>query len=127
MNMRDHDHTERYAFKLLVEGNMFGEISLLYNCLRTASVISKNYNTMGCITENKFKDLVGEYPELKVMLQKHVFTYHEPKKQFYYKNLLQVEYFKGLSIANFHQVYFRFEPIYLDPADVLLYDGDDTN
>jgi CRP-like cAMP-binding protein len=127
VDMVDHDRTERHAFKILVEGNMFGEISLLYNCPRTASIVSKNYNTMGCILDQRFKDLVGEYPELKMMLEKHVFTYMEPKKMFYYKNLLKVEYFKGISTDIFHKLFFRFEPIALDPGDVLLYEGDETN
>lgn len=127
VDMMDHDRKERHAFKLLVEGNMFGEISLLYNCPRTASIISKNYNTMGSIVESKLKDLLGEYPELKIMLEKNVFTYNEPKKNFYFQNLLKVDYFKGISLQNFHKLFFRFEPITLDPGDVLLYEGDDTN
>lgn len=42
-----NQHQETYmAEKLLVEGQHFGEIGLLYQCKRTASVISRNYLTI---------------------------------------------------------------------------------
>lgn len=62
--MIDYNRNERKAFKLLVEGNMFGEISLIYDTPRTASVYSKNYNTMGCILDKRFKELTEDFPEL---------------------------------------------------------------
>lgn len=34
------------AYKLLVEGDHFGEIGVVYDCCRTATIVSRNYNTM---------------------------------------------------------------------------------
>ena len=38
VNIREHDRKEKIAVRVLCEGHHFGEISLLYNCPRTASI-----------------------------------------------------------------------------------------
>ena len=51
VNIRDTQGKEHEAYKLLTEGDHFGEISLLYGCPVTASVIAMNYNTFGVVSE----------------------------------------------------------------------------
>ena len=85
VNMVDYNRNTRTAFKLLVDGNMFGELAIIYNCTRTASIVSKNYNTLGFIDQKGFKDLTNDYPQILDMMKKHIYTYNEPRKQFYYK------------------------------------------
>ena len=46
VNIRDTNREELVAVKLLVEGDHFGEIGVLYECRRTATIVSRNYNTM---------------------------------------------------------------------------------
>jgi hypothetical protein len=36
---------------------------MIYKCRRTASVISRNYNTLAILSEENFKNLIAEYPE----------------------------------------------------------------
>ena len=50
VNIRNVDREELVAVRLLVEGDHFGEIGVVYGCRRTASVISRNYNTMASLT-----------------------------------------------------------------------------
>jgi CRP-like cAMP-binding protein len=50
VNIRDPSREELVAVRLLVEGDHFGEIGVVYGCRRTASVISRNYNTMASLT-----------------------------------------------------------------------------
>lgn len=49
INIRDERRNVLVAEKLLVEGDHFGEISVIYGCKRTATVVSRNYNTMASI------------------------------------------------------------------------------
>ena len=42
----------------LDEGEHFGEIQIIYNSPRTASVISMNYNTFGTMNWNGYKRLI---------------------------------------------------------------------
>jgi CRP-like cAMP-binding protein len=47
VNVYDHHRTfEHVAVRLLIEGDFFGEISYLYGCKRTSTVVSRNFNTM---------------------------------------------------------------------------------
>ena len=41
---------EYLSENILDEGSHFGEISMIYNCPRTATVISRTYNTLGKLT-----------------------------------------------------------------------------
>ena len=51
VNIIDNQGIEHIAYKLVVEGDHFGEVSLLYKCASTASVISRNYNTLSFLDQ----------------------------------------------------------------------------
>jgi len=76
------ERKEEAPIKILKEGDLFGEISMIYKCRRSATVISRNYNTMAKLTENSFKSLVSEYPEFLKFLKAHLQTYRDKKKLF---------------------------------------------
>ena len=42
--IENDNHVKRFVKELKI-GSMFGEISLVYDCKRTASILSKNYCT----------------------------------------------------------------------------------
>jgi len=64
VKLMDSRGREAADHKLLSEGMHFGEISAIYNCPRTATVISRNFNTMGRVSYIRYRDLVNEYPDL---------------------------------------------------------------
>ena len=51
LNVMALDDFEHVAYKLLNEGNHFGEISLVYGCRAQATVMSRNYNTLAIISK----------------------------------------------------------------------------
>ena len=46
INIKDEKGNEYISEKILIEGDHFGEVAMIYQCKRTASVVSRNYNTM---------------------------------------------------------------------------------
>ena len=46
----------------LYGGDHFGEISMLYNCRRSATVIASNYCTLARLSPGDFKDIASKYP-----------------------------------------------------------------
>jgi CRP-like cAMP-binding protein len=59
------DEKKREQFvRTLKPGALFGEISLLYNCRRTAKIVSKNYCTMARFNLATFKELTQKFPEV---------------------------------------------------------------
>jgi CRP-like cAMP-binding protein len=75
VNLRDHNNNYHLAIKLLVEGDLFGEISLLYNCSNTSEVISRNYNTIARISKPRLRMVFNEHPIFKKYLKRHSIRY----------------------------------------------------
>lgn len=69
VNIRDKDRKILVAKKLLVEGDHFGEIGIVFGCRRTATIISRNYNTMAIISSAHYKDLINEIPIYETALK----------------------------------------------------------
>jgi len=82
VNIIDNNRETYTGHRLLVEGDHFGEIGLIYDCNRTASVQSRNYNTMATISKQSFKDLMNEMPQLLISLKRHVYRYSDPMKTY---------------------------------------------
>ena len=59
IDVRDQNAVDHLAIRLLVEGDHFGELSLLYRCPRTCSVISRNYNTMARLRYLHFREVTN--------------------------------------------------------------------
>lgn len=57
-----------------------------------------------------YKDIIGEYPELEIILKKHIFSYKGTRKIFIYKILMQIEYLRNISYEVFHNIFmYNFE------------------
>ena len=80
------------ACKLLIEGSHFGEISMLFQCKRTASIWSRNYNTIACLSKYKFNELVFYFPDYRKCLLKSIYKYKYSKKTFIGNVAKRVEY-----------------------------------
>jgi F-box/leucine-rich repeat protein 7 len=48
----DEKRVNQKNVRLLTEGSHFGEIGVIYNCVRTASITSRNYNTMAILSRD---------------------------------------------------------------------------
>ena len=51
----------------------FGEVSLVYDSVRTATVTSKNYCTLGKLHLNVLYDVCLNFPFFKQALMKHIY------------------------------------------------------
>ncbi len=51
VSVRDEKRVEHNKIRILNEGDHFGEISMIYKCRRTATVLAGNYNTMAILGE----------------------------------------------------------------------------
>jgi len=77
VNIKDQNGILHVAINLLVEGDHFGEVSLIYKIKRTATVISRNYNTMARMSYPKFRELVYTFPEYLKLLKINTFYYND--------------------------------------------------
>jgi CRP-like cAMP-binding protein len=94
VNIKDTRGQEHSAVKLLTEGDYFGEIALIYSCPRTASVQSRNYNTMARISYHQYREIVNEFPEFLKVLKRHIQTYKDITQNFLQEMILRLPFVK---------------------------------
>jgi len=93
VNVVDQNEHLIENIRLLVEGDHFGEIALLYpGCKRTCTVISRNYNTMATLDHYGLRALTSDYPEYKKLLSKNIHKYDDPKLTFLKKMMTKLKY-----------------------------------
>jgi len=68
--------------RLLVEGDHFGEIAMVYGCARTCPINSRNYNTMASLTYNRYRMLRTDYPSFDHAIKSYIFKYTGPRITF---------------------------------------------
>jgi CRP-like cAMP-binding protein len=89
-------------------GDHFGEIAVLYNCPRSATVLADNYSTLAKLSTSAFKDITSRYPVYLKHLKDQVFLYDDPIKLFLTTYLKKIHYLKKLDDNAFHEVLFAF-------------------
>jgi CRP-like cAMP-binding protein len=94
---------------LLVKSDHFGEISCLFNCPRTATVIGMNYNIMATLSKPSFKQLTSDYPELKLQLLRNIYRLKDSYKDFMYNIFYRIQFFRDLKVDLFHQMIYSFK------------------
>ena len=67
--VNDEKRRKRYV-DLIRSGQHFGEIALLYNTLRTATIRSRNYSAIAVLHKEYFEELRINYPEVIKKLKK---------------------------------------------------------
>ena len=77
VNIKDQMGNEIVAIRLLSEGDFFGEIGMIYNSIRSATVISRNYNTFSRFDYSQYSDLVNEFPEFESDLKQHIYNFND--------------------------------------------------
>jgi CRP-like cAMP-binding protein len=103
---------------------------LLYNVPTTATVVSRNYNTMATLGKQHFLDLLNEIPDYKTHLRRHIYAYQDPNKENIKNIVTRIPYFgpKFLNKHLFHTIIYNFiTKYYLKDMVILREQQDDCN
>mmetsp|Transcript_17298 Transcript_17298/g.31132 ORF Transcript_17298/g.31132 Transcript_17298/m.31132 type:complete len:849 (+) Transcript_17298:1305-3851(+) len=82
--------------RYLRPGDYFGELGLIYDTKRTASVITSMYSNVAKIEKNDFKRLMKNFPEVCERLKARITEYKDPYRCFLKNCLSRIAYLKGL-------------------------------
>jgi CRP-like cAMP-binding protein len=66
--------------KNLRPGDYFGEISMIFGCKRTATVLSSKYSTLAMLSKVHYKEILIEFPNLQNILKKTIYSYNDRMK-----------------------------------------------
>jgi CRP-like cAMP-binding protein len=92
VNITDQYGQDHYCIRLLDEGDFFGEIGMIYGCKRTATVVSRNYNTFSRIAYIQYREVVNEFPDFKNAMKINVFSYKDVFAIFLRELVMQLPY-----------------------------------
>ena len=81
---------------MLKPGQHFGEIALLTNSKRTATIQTKNYSTIGMVSQDNFNELLHIFPDIKKKLNDSLVHYQDKYKQWLKSQILKISYFQRL-------------------------------
>jgi len=82
----------------LNQGDYFGEVALIFNCKRTATIISTNYCTFAKIEKQLY--LKSQQSFLNTVKSQTI-NYIDKSKKFKIKLLKQIEYFESYDLEDF--------------------------
>jgi phosphoenolpyruvate synthase/pyruvate phosphate dikinase len=97
----------------LFDFDMFGEVSMVYGCKRTCSVVSKNYCTLATISRPDYIELKRNInlSNFEAQLKKNMCFYDDPLKLFIEYELNKIEYFRDLSPITKNDIIFSMEQL----------------
>ncbi|CAI2361123.1 unnamed protein product [Moneuplotes crassus] len=72
-------HSDECHVKNLSIGEYFGEVAILKNCKRTATVKSKNFSTFTGLNKNAFINVLERYPDIKNDMNNHIASNYNDK------------------------------------------------
>lgn len=68
--------------KVLLAGDHFGELSMIFKCRRTSTVVCKNYITMAQMQYGHYREVVNEFPHFQKLLVQKTYDYMDPNRNF---------------------------------------------
>ena len=109
---------------LLDEGDHFGEISLAHKCRRTATVISRSYNTLGKLSYLHYREVAYEFPELAEIIRQYIQTYDDSQTIFRLESLKKIELLSSkLTQSEHHETIYKFKKRNFKPGEIIIKAG----
>jgi CRP-like cAMP-binding protein len=93
----------------LGKGAHFGEVGLVYNTPRTATIESIGYCTIAMLLKKDYEAAVSRFPQLVEKLRKTTVSYDDPWKKFLLETLSLADYFTALPPDVFQELAYIME------------------
>lgn len=101
---------------------------MIYKCKRTATIVSRNYNTMARISYPKFREVALNYPFYQILLKRQVFDYKDDKLMYLRSQIRKIPFFKtNLPKKILHDMIFGMEAKMYEKGQIILKELDSIN
>ena len=113
--------------KTLKQGSIFGEVAIITQNHRTATIRSKYYCTLAKINADVFKNICYDNEGFYKKLKENMKYYNDPWKKFMKKLLKQNSYFQFLGTSILDELQYRFIYKQYTKQDTILKTGEKVN
>ena len=110
--------------RTLYPGDYFGEIAILYDSKRSASVTSTNYTTLGLMSENDLLNIFEVYPFFRHELIQRTIRYDDDLKVFLESAMRSIDYLKGVPDDVICKIVFSMTFAKFDKGSKIFQDGE---
>ena len=114
---------EDMRVKTLGDNTYFGEIALVHDSVRTASVTCTNYCTLGKIKLELLWDLCVSYSFFRNALMTSIHQYDDPTKIFLHTILRDIPYLHDAGEETISAICFSMKQDFLEPGALLYTPG----
>lgn len=90
------ENSREKPYRSLQDGEHFGEIGLIYNCKRTATVESANYGTLAMLNKQSYIELQKSFENIVKLFKEQICLYDDEVKIFLEMACEKIDYFRGL-------------------------------
>ena len=111
--------------RVLQDGDHFGEISMIYNCKRSATVESCNYGTLAALKKENFLELQNStFENIIEVFKKQICLYDDEVKMFLAFAMEKISYFKYLKLMTKQEIFHSMERVTYEKDALLCKKGD---
>lgn len=82
----------------LYDGGHFGEIGMLFDCKRTATVESQGYGQLALLRKSAYTELTKTFENMTMAWKQQIFKYNDEVTNFIALELEKIRYFRNLSL-----------------------------
>ncbi|MFS8159902.1 MAG: cyclic nucleotide-binding domain-containing protein [Candidatus Roizmanbacteria bacterium] len=111
----------------LTKGNYFGEISMLTEMKRTATVRAREYCTLACISKEDFTKTYEEFPQIYLNFKGRIKEYTDPDFNYRRQMLKTIPYFRNLDDDTLQELIYLMRQSKYDPNTLIIKRGDVTD
>ena len=112
---------------VLKAGDLFGEVAIINNSKRTATVKSNNYSTLAFLHISMFTVIFEKHPEALKNLKERRKLYQDDWKRFLVSNLKCIDYLKEATDDFLEDLYYELKDETFEGDKVIFKAGDDIN
>jgi len=107
----------------LIDGNHFGEIGMLFDSKRTATVRSENYGTLAILKKSHFTELTKTFESFSNLFKKQIFKYQDPLTTWLFMEMEKITYFRNVSLLTKQELIYGMERFTYEKGTLLCKGG----
>lgn len=111
----------------LSSGKYFGEIALVTNLKRTATVKAADHTTLAYLTRENFMDIKREFPQVYLNFKYNIKNYTDKDFEFRRSMVKNTPYFRNLDDEIVDEIVYLLKPNRYDPDTIIIKYGDITD
>lgn len=112
---------------ILIDGDHFGEIGMIYDCKRTATVKSENYGTLALLRKSHFLELAKTFEHLIMQFKKQMYKYKDELTLWLVTELEKIDYFRTLSLTTRQEILYSLERFTYDKGTLICKKGENAD